>query len=337
LSHVLHPPRDAYELEGGEGAERAFLAAMARGRLHHAWLLAGPEGVGKTTFAYRAARRLLGGSPSPAHGLLGVAPEDPVSRLVASKAHPDLLVLQRELEGEKPRKQIPVEEARALPEFFAKTPAMAPWRVAIVDAADDLNSSGANALLKSLEEPPERGIILLIAHRPGALLPTIRSRCRALKFAPPPEDQTAAWLAARTGMGEAEAGRLSAMARGAPGRAWRLAGAGALAMDAAARDLLADLPKTDPAAMLALADGFRGAEGAERFAILCDRLADRIHEMAGARALSAQGAWGGEGLEAWAEAFEVLARLPGQVEAVNLDRGDAFFTAVARLKAVAGA
>jgi DNA polymerase-3 subunit delta' len=334
LSAGLAYPRDTYDLEGGEGAERAFLEAMARGRLHHAWLLAGPEGVGKTTFAYRAARRLLGGSPSPAHGLLGVAPEDPVSRLVASKAHPDLLVLQRELDGEKPRKQIPVEEARGLPEFFAKTPAMAPWRVAIVDAADDLNPSGANALLKTLEEPPERGIILLIAHRPGALLPTIRSRCRVLKFAPPAKDRTAAWLAARTGVGQAEADQISVMARGAPGRAWRLAGAGALAMDAAARDLLAGLPNTDPAALLALADGFRGAEGAERFAILCDRLADWVHDMASRRALSMQGA--GEGLDAWAEAFEALARLPGEVEAVNLDRGDAFFTAVARLKAAAG-
>ncbi|HEY1448728.1 MAG TPA: DNA polymerase III subunit delta' [Caulobacteraceae bacterium] len=334
MSSGLPYPRDTYDLEGGEVAERAFLEAMARGRLHHAWLLAGPEGVGKTTFAYRAARRLLGGSPSPAHGLLGVAPEDPVSRLVASKAHPDLLILQRELDGEKPRKQIPVEEARGLPEFFAKTPAMAPWRVAIVDAADDLNPSGANALLKTLEEPPERGIILLVAHRPGALLPTIRSRCRVLKFAPPAKDRTAAWLAARTGVGQAEADQISVMARGAPGRAWRLAGAGALAMDAAARDLLAGLPNTDPAALLALADGFRGAEGAERFAILCDRLADRVHDMASRRVLSMQGAV--EGLDAWAEAFEALARLPGEVEAVNLDRGDAFFTAVARLKAAAG-
>jgi DNA polymerase-3 subunit delta' len=333
LSAAIPYPRDTYDLEGGERAERSLLEAMARGRLHHAWLLAGPEGVGKTTFAYRAARRLLGGKASPAHGLLGVAPEDPVSRLVASKAHPDLLVLQRELEGEKPRKQIPVEEARELPAFFAKTPAMAPWRVAIVDAADDLNASGANALLKTLEEPPERGIILLVAHRPGALLPTIRSRCRVLKFAPPPRDRTTAWLAARTGMVVAEAEQLSTMARSAPGRAWRLAGSGALAMDAAAGDLLAALPKTDPAAMLALADGFRGAEGAERFGILCDRLADRVRDMAGARALAGEG----EGLEAWAEVFELLAQLPGQVEAVNLDRGDAFFSALARLKAVAGA
>ena len=331
MSTDLPHPRDTFDLEGGEGAECAFLEAMARGRLHHAWLLAGPEGVGKTTFAYRAARRLLGAAAVPDYGLLGAAPEDTVSRLVAGKAHPDLLVLQRDSEDGKSRKQIPVEEARALPEFFAKTPAMAPWRVAIVDAADDLNSSGANALLKTLEEPPERGIILLVCHRPGAQLPTIRSRCRTLKFSPPTVERTAAWLAGRSGVAVGDAEELAQIAQGAPGRAWRLASAGALATDEAARALLAALPATDPAAMLALADSFRGAAGAERFAILCDRMAERIHNSATERALAGER----EGLDAWAEAFEFLAQLPGRVEAVNLDRGDAFFTALARLRAVA--
>ncbi len=331
MSTELPHPRDTFDLEGGEGAERAFLEAMGRGRLHHAWLLAGPEGLGKTTFAYRAARRLLGGAVAPAYGLLGAAPDDTVSRLVAGKAHPDLLVLQRDPEDGKTRKQIPVEEARGLPEFFAKTPAMAPWRVAIVDAADDLNPSGANALLKTLEEPPERGIILLVCHRPGAQLPTIRSRCRTLKFSPPPPERTAVWLASRAGVAVGEAQRLAEIAQGAPGRAWRLAVAGALATDEAARALLAALPAADPAAMLALADSFRGPAGAERFAILCDRLAERIQVMASERALAGER----EGLNAWAEAFEFLAQLPGQVEAVNLDRGDAFFTALARLRAVA--
>lgn len=324
-------PRETFDFEGGEIVERTFLAAMAGGCLHHAWLLTGPEGVGKATFAYRAARRLLGAAASPAHGLLGAAPDDPVSRLVAGRAHPDLMALQRDSEDGKSRKQIPVEEARELPEFFAKTPAMAPWRVAIVDAADELNAYGANALLKTLEEPPDRGIILVVCHRPGLLLPTIRSRCRALRFAPPPVASTAAWLAARTGIDAADCARLSAMARGAPGRAWRLAGAGALAADEAAATLLAALPAVDPAAMLALADGFRGSEGAERFAILIDRLAARVHDMASERAVAGEV----DGLDVWAEAFAFLGQLGRQVEGVNLDRGDAFHTAVARLKAAA--
>jgi len=327
----LPHPRNTYDLMGGEEPEQALLAAITGERLHHAWLLTGPEGVGKATLAYRAARRLLGSQPSPTHGVLGVAPDDPVARLVAGRAHPDLLVLQLDPEDGKTRKHIPVDEARQLPEFFAKTPAVAAWRVAIVDAADDLNPSGANALLKILEEPPERGMILLACHRPGSLLATIRSRCRILRFGAPPTEQTAAWVAERTSIGAREAAELATMARGAPGRAWSLASAGALEADASARALLAALPGADPAAMLALADGFRGSQGAERFALVMDRLARRVHESATARALAGEGAE----LDGWAEAFEFLASLPDQVEAVNLDRNDAFFTALARLKAVA--
>jgi DNA polymerase-3 subunit delta' len=327
VSQVLPHPRDTFEFAGAPAAEQAFLDAMARGRLHHAWLVTGPPGVGKATFAYRAARRLLGAAPDARGGLLGASPQDTVCRLLASRAHPDLLVLQRDPEDGKTRKQIPVEEARDLPEFFSKTPAVAPWRVAIVDTADDLNQSGANAVLKTLEEPPARGAILLISHRPGALLPTIRSRCRTLTLAPPPPEETAAWLAAKAEVNEEDALRLARMARGAPGRAWRLAGAGALAADDAARELMASVPRPDPAAIFLLADSFRGAEGAERFDILFDRLAQRVRELACARVLAGEG----EGLEGWLEAFETLTELPRQVEAVNLDRADAFYTALARL------
>jgi DNA polymerase-3 subunit delta' len=153
-----------------------------------------------------------------------------------------------------------------------------------------------------------------------------------LKFSPPPAEQTAAWLVERAGVGAGEATELATMAGGAPGRAWRLASAGAIEADAAARSLLAALPNTDPAAMLALVDGFRSAQGAERFALILDRMAKRVHAKASARALA-----GEADLDRWAEAFELLAGLPGQVEAVNLDRGDAFFTALARLKAAAAA
>src|SRR5277367_4970077 len=116
---IAHP-RDVFGFDHGESAERAFLEALERGRLHHAWLLVGPEGVGKATFAYRAARRLLGARPEPAFGPLGADPEDPVFRQVAGRAHPDLTVLEREVAGGegKARKSIPVDEARALPGFF---------------------------------------------------------------------------------------------------------------------------------------------------------------------------------------------------------------------------
>jgi DNA polymerase-3 subunit delta' len=291
--------------------------------------LAGPDGVGKATFAYRAARRLLGAPPSAKHGLMGSAPEDPVSRLVASRAHPDLMVLQRDSEDGKSRKQIPVEEARGLPEFFAKTPAMAAWRVAIVDTADDLNASGANALLKILEEPPPRGIIFLASATPAALLPTIRSRCRLLRIDPPDPAQTAGWLSKRTGLADADSRRLSEMATAAPGRAWRFALSGATGADEAARELIESLPKPDPAAVLAITDSFRGTEGAGRFALVIERIAERVRTIAADRALAGQDA------ERWAEAYDFVSGLPAKVEAVNLDRADAFHTALARLKQAA--
>lgn len=332
MDEPLHP-RDVYDAQGLEGPETAFLEALSRGRLHHAWLLTGPEGVGKATFAYRAARRLLGAAPDLAHGLLGSKVDDPVSRQVAARSHPDLMVLERETDDGKARKSIPVDEARRLPEFFSQTPASAPYRVAIIDAVDDLNVNAANAVLKTLEEPPERGVLLLVSHSPGRLLATIRSRCRRLAFPALAEDQVAAILEERADLNAEDALRLARMAHGAPGLALRLASVGALEVDAAAHEILRQLPRTDDAALLALADKFRGAEGQERFELLFSRLAEQVHEMATRQALAGEEG----GLDRWAQAWEVLSRLPGEAEALNLDRADAFFTAMRELRAAAAA
>src|SRR3954447_19844603 len=198
----LAHPREVFELAGHEAAEQAFEVSRARGRLHHAWLLTGPEGVGKATFAYRAARRLLGAPEDPPHGVLGANPDHPVSRQIIAHAHPDLFVLERLGEDGKVRKVIPVDEARGLSEFFSKSPASAPHRVAIIDAADDLNTNAANAILKTLEEPPPRGVLLMVAHSPGRLLPTIRSRCRRLAFVGLGSERCADFVRARTEVSE---------------------------------------------------------------------------------------------------------------------------------------
>lgn len=332
MDEPLHP-RDVHDAQGLEGPEGAFLEAMDRGRLHHAWLLTGPEGVGKATFAYRAARRLLGAQADAALGLLGSQEGHPVSRQVAARSHPDLLVLERAGEDGKARKVIPVDEARRLPEFFSQSPASAPYRIAIIDAVDDLNVNAANAVLKTLEEPPERGVLLLVSHSPGRLLPTIRSRCRRLAFPPLEEAQVAAILRARADLNEDDAIRLARMAKGAPGLALRLASVGALEVDEAAHEILRSLPRTDDAMLLSLADKFRGAEGQARFELLFDRLAEQVHAMATGQALAGEGT----GLDRWARAWEVLTRLPGEAEALNLDRADAFFTAMRELRAAAAA
>jgi len=331
MAEIPHP-RDVFNLEGHEAAERGFEAARARGRLHHAWLLTGPEGAGKATFAYRAARRLLGAPPDPSHGVLGASPQHPVSRQVGARSHPDLFVLERLGEDGKVRKVIPVDEARGLSEFFAKSPASAPHRVAIIDAADDLNVNAANALLKTLEEPPSRGVLLLVSHSPGRLIATIRSRCRRLAFGPLGLEDTARFVRAREEVSEEDALRLAKMAGGAPGRAWTLAQANAIGLDDAARALLADLPRIDEAFALSLADRFRGAEGQAQFNLLMDRLAERVHGLAAQRAGQGTG-----GLAPWVDAWETLQRLPREAEALNLDRADALFSALSELRQAARA
>jgi len=325
-------PREVFELQGHEAAEEAFEAARARGRLHHAWLLTGPEGVGKATFAYRAARRLLGAPLDRSYGALGSSPEHPVSRQIIARAHPDLLVLERMGEDGKPRKVIPVDDARKLSEFFSKSPASAPHRVAIIDAADDLNVNAANALLKTLEEPPPRGVLLMVSHSPGRLLATIRSRCRRLAFGALGLEAAAGFVRARVDLNMEESLRLSRMAGGAPGKALQLAAAQALAMDDAARALLEDLPRVDEAFALSLADRFKGGEGQAQFNLLFDRLAERVHGLVANAAAQKMGA-----LDRWAQAWETLQRLPREVEGLNLDRTDALFAALNELRQAARA
>ncbi len=322
-------PRDRFDLIPSMEAETAFVEALDRGRLHHAWMVCGPEGLGKATFAYRAARRLLGAAPDPSRGPLGARPSDPVSQLITAQSHPDLLVLERLVEGGKTKKSISVDQARDLPEFFSKSPSRAAYRVAIIDAADDLNLNAANALLKVLEEPPERGVLFLVTHAPGRLLATIRSRCRRMTFQPWPEPEIAGLLARQTELDRDEAVRIAGMARGSPGAALSLATTANLELDRLARRWVDEGP-VDRAEALSLADGFRGAEGQARFEALMDRLAAAVK----ARSL----AQGGQGAS-WADLWTRLTEAPERAAAINLDKGDLLAGALAdlaRVKRMAG-
>ncbi|MFC5371040.1 DNA polymerase III subunit delta' [Brevundimonas faecalis] len=321
-------PRDRFDLIPDAATEEAFLDALNRGRLHHAWLLCGVEGSGKATFAYRAARRLLGASADTTRGPLGAAPYDPVSRLVSAQAHPDLLVLERAVENGKQKKAISVDQARELPEFFAKSPSQARHRVAIIDAADDLNINAANALLKVLEEPPESGVLFLVTHAPGRLLATIRSRCRRLSFPIWAPNRLETLVRNRTGADPEDARLAADMAGGSPGAALDLASGAMREVDVLARSWV-EGPAVDRAEQLAIADGFRGAEGQARFEALMDRLIAAVK----ARALSAPGGQGAR----WAELWTRLSDLPDRTAAINLDRGDVLAGAladIARTKAL---
>lgn len=321
-------PRDRFDLVPDVVAEEAFLDALNRGRLHHAWLLCGVEGSGKATFAYRAARRLLGAAPDPTRGPLGTAPYDPVSQLVSAQSHPDLLVMERLVEGGKQKKTISVDQARDLPGFFAKSPSQAQYRVAVIDAADDLNVNAANALLKILEEPPERGVLLLVTHAPGRLLATIRSRCRRLSFPIWTPDQLETLVRNRTGADPEDARLAADMAGGSPGAALALSSGAMQEVDALARSwVLGDA--VDRAEQLAVADGFRGAEGQARFEALMDRLIAAVK----VRALEAPAGQGAR----WADLWTRLAELPDRTAAINLDRADVLAGAladIARTKAL---
>ena len=315
-------PRDRFDLIPDAAAEASFVDALDKGRLHHAWLLCGVEGAGKATFAYRAARRLLGAAPDPSRGLLGTRPDDPVAQLVTARSHPDLLVLERAVEGGKTKKSISVDQARDLPEFFSKSPSQARHRVAIIDAADDLNLNAANALLKVLEEPPERGVLFLVTHAPGRLLSTLRSRCRRLAFPVWPLHALEELVRNQTGVSSGEAARIAGMAGGSPGQALALASGATLEADQLAQAWVA-ASTVDRAEAMAVADRFRGAEGQERFETLMDRLIAAVK----VRALE-EGRSGAR----WAELWSRLSELPDRTAAINLDRGDVLASALADLQ-----
>lgn len=167
--------------------------------MHHAWLLTGPRGIGKASFALAAATRLLAEAAGPPVAEPGIATPDthPTARLIAAGSHPDYRFLERveNKTGTALARNISVDQVRSLGDLFSVTPAMSDWRVVTIDAADDLEASAANALLKMLEEPPAKCVFLLVSHVPGRLLPTIRSRCRKLEFQPLGDDVMALVLA----------------------------------------------------------------------------------------------------------------------------------------------
>ncbi|MEQ1617515.1 MAG: DNA polymerase III subunit delta' [Terricaulis sp.] len=307
-------PRETYGFVGHDEAELALAEALTGERLHHAWLLAGPKGLGKATLAYRFARQALGAKhrgPRP----LDCDPEDAISRRVAQLAHPDLFVLRRGIsERGKPRREITVDDARELGRFFSLAPSEGGMRVAIIDAVDDLNRNAANAILKTLEEPPPRSALLLICHAPGAALATIRSRCRKLTLRPFADDLV------REALGQDADAALIALANGRPGRAIALAAQG---LDAGAMRL-----DRAPAAIAAggasgVLDPLYNAMAGEPYERLAATL-ELASEWARAAAVSEQG-------EAWAEAWSGLEALRQEAEGLDMDPRHALARAIGML------
>src|SRR6266849_5282302 len=257
------PPRATAVLFGHGEAEGALLAAYRGGRLPHAWLVGGPNGIGKATLAYRMARFILahpdpGAAQVAAAASLAVGPDHPVARRMAAQAQGDLLVLERTINEKtgKLRQDIQVDDVRRAVTFFGSTAGEGGWRVAIVDSVDELNREGANALLKVLEEPPRRALLLLVSHSAARVLPTIRSRCRPLPLRPLSEDDVARAAAAAIGArpDDPNVRAAAAVAEGSVGRALALLDGDALALRDRIKALLERLPAVDPRALHALGD-----------------------------------------------------------------------------------
>lgn len=175
----------AFPLIGHDAPIERFEQARASGRLHHGWIFQGPSGIGKSIVAQRTAGLMLGAPSTDADA------SDETMQLIQSGGHPDLKWIQRGLnEKGKLRQDITVDQIRELNQFFHLRPALAGWRIGVVDSLDEMNVSGMNALLKTLEEPPKNALLILISHSTQPILPTIRSRCQVLRFYPLSEDDT---------------------------------------------------------------------------------------------------------------------------------------------------
>jgi len=263
----LHP-RSTSALSGHAAAEAAFLAAYRSGRVPHAFLIVGPKGIGKATLAYRIARFVLA-HPDPSGAAvqkaksLAVDANDPVARRIAAQGQGDLLVLQR-TPNEKGvlRQQIAVDDVRRTVSFFGSTAGEGGWRIAIVDAVDELNRSSANALLKVLEEPPQRALLLLVSHAAGRVPATLRSRCRVITLRPLAHPDVVAAVAAAGGMSASDPQVLAAAAaaEGSVARALALLDEDALSLRQQALDLLDGLPALDANGMHALGDALTGTD-----------------------------------------------------------------------------
>lgn len=302
------------------GQDRAigqFLDAWATRRLHHAWLIAGPRGVGKASFARAAAKRVLADAAGPASAPgLEVADDHPIAHLLAAGSHPDFRLLERieNKTGTALQRNISVEQVRQLGQFMDMTSALSPWRAVVIDCADDLEREAANALLKMLEEPRANTIFFLVAHAPGKLLPTIRSRCRRLEFEPLNDAAMTSLLSASIPAGNVS--ELVRLAGGSPGRALQGASLDLAPLESEARTIMAE-GDPDNARRSKLASSLSGKAAAERYAAFLELVPALIAR----EARAAEEPRRSRALDAYAKARETVALAPR----LSLDPGATMF------------
>ena len=362
----LLAPRANPDLLGHEAAEATLRRSFESDRLAHAWLITGPRGIGKATLAYRFARFVLAGGAAQGDlmglgdggegaGSLFIDPSNPVFKRVAAEGHADLLTIERTRDprskSDRVRGDIVIGDARRLNDFLALTPAEGGWRVAVIDAVDEMNRNAANAVLKLVEEPPARALLLLVCHVPGRVLATLRSRCRRLALAPLPEqhviDLAARW---RPDLPAEEVALLASLADGSPGRALALADLEGAGLYREIVRLVGSAPGIDPRALHSFGDRLarRGAEA--RFTTAMDLLAGWFARLvaAGARGAVPDGLVDDEtataqrllkagSLDQWIDLWEKITDLAARTDRVNLDRKQVILSVFSALESAARA
>jgi DNA polymerase-3 subunit delta' len=315
-------PREQADLVGHAEAEAAFVEAIASGRLHHAWLIGGPRGIGKATLAYRVARWLVANPAARgAPASLAVDPDHPAARQVAALSHPNLVALRRTRAptAKTLATRISVDAARGALALFGSTAGNAGYRICIVDSAEDLNANSANALLKMVEEPPPRCLFLIVSHAPGRLLPTIRSRCRALTLRPLAEADVARVIGGFAPPfvqpGAEALARAARLSEGSVAEAVALLDPARAGLVAEVETLLARLDQPDWRRILALSEKLSARESDELFAASLDTVfrfvsaeLDRRRHEPPAR------------LAALVEVCDKIARAAREAATYNLDR-----------------
>ncbi|HYM73660.1 MAG TPA: DNA polymerase III subunit delta' [Stellaceae bacterium] len=342
--HGAPPPRANPDLVGHEAAEAALSQSFASRRLPHALLLSGPRGIGKATLAFRLARfvlssgeegtlgDMLGGTAAPG---LAIPVDSGVFRRVASGGHADLLTVERAWDPRRKRlrSEIVVDDAREIGGFLRLTPAEGGWRVVIVDGAEEMNRNAANSLLKILEEPPRRTLLVLVAHSPGRLLPTIRSRCRHLPLSALPAATVRTLLARyRPELDDATGAAVIELAEGSIGRALDLAASRGIELYRTITGMLARRPGVDPLALHAFADRLARVDAEDSYRTVEELLRQHLARQATDAARAGQ-----RGVAArWARLRDDIGDEFARADGLNLDRKQTILSAFFAIDRAAG-